>query len=297
MSSELPVALQRNPLLSTWLQFDNEKVMVKTGKVELGQGISTAIAMIAAEELDVSIRQIELCTGRTDSGPNEFMTAGSMSIEGSGSAIRQASAEARAHLLNQAARLFDVRVEELSAVSDGSGQFALRGPASHRLEIAAGAVGYLRPDEFEFPLIGDGRPGPTIALDPAAKLTGRVIDANGEGISGATVSMSEKQAGGMIRMRIGMPRAVPDAITDEQGRFRITAIDPDRDYDVKARAEGYAPAEQAVVDLQPHRTVSGITLTLAAGRAIRGSVVDQDGNAIGGVELTATTPKTMSLVL
>ena len=118
MSSELPEALQRNPLLSTWLWFDNGKVRVQTGKVELGQGISTALAMIAAEELDVSLDQIEIQTGRTDSGPNEFMTAGSMSIEGSGSAVRQACADARAHFLNQAAGLFDVSPEVLS-ICDG----------------------------------------------------------------------------------------------------------------------------------------------------------------------------------
>ena len=118
MSSELPEALQRNPLLSTWLWFDNGKVRVQTGKVELGQGISTALAMIAAEELDVSLDQIEIQTGRTDSGPNEFMTAGSMSIEGSGSAVRQACADARAHFLNQAADLFDVSPEVLS-ICDG----------------------------------------------------------------------------------------------------------------------------------------------------------------------------------
>jgi len=118
MSKDLPDALRRNPLLSTWLQFDNEKVLVQTGKVELGQGISTAIAMIAAEELDVSLNQIDIKTGRTDSGPNEFVTAGSMSIEGSGSAVRQACADARSYLLNQAAGLFDVSSKELS-ICDG----------------------------------------------------------------------------------------------------------------------------------------------------------------------------------
>lgn len=118
MSNELPEALQRNPLISTWLRFNNEKVLVQTGKVELGQGISTAIAMITAEELDVSLDQIDIQTGRTDSGPNEFMTAGSMSIEGSGSAVRQACADARAFFLNQAACLFDVSPTVLS-ICDG----------------------------------------------------------------------------------------------------------------------------------------------------------------------------------
>ena len=177
----------------------------------------------------------------------------------------------------------------ISAVSDSSGQFALRGPASHRLEIFAGAVGYLRPNAFEFPLTADGRPGPTIALNPAASVSGRVVDVNDEGIAGATVSMSEKQSMGMVRIRAGTPVDAPDAVTDQDGRFRIAAIDPDRNYNIKAEAEGFAPAKQAVGELHPHRTVSGVVLTLDAGRTIRGSVVDEDGSAIGGVELTAIT--------
>jgi len=180
----------------------------------------------------------------------------------------------------------------ISAVSDSAGQFALQGPATHRLEILAGAVGYLRPESFDFPLTGDGRTGPTIALEPAAAVSGRVVDASGEGIAGATVSMSEKQSGGMIRIRAGMPRDTPDAVTDQDGRFRISAIDPDLNYDIKADAEGFAPHKQAVGQLQPHKTVSDLVLTLDAGRAIRGSIVAADGTAIGGVELAATASST-----
>ena len=79
--AELPGSLRQNPVLSDWIQFENEKAIVRTGKVELGQGISTAIAIIAAEELDLTLDQVSVITGRTDSGPNEFITAGSMSIE------------------------------------------------------------------------------------------------------------------------------------------------------------------------------------------------------------------------
>ena len=116
-----------------------------------------------------------------------------------------------------------------------------------------------------------------------------MVDANNAGIAGATVSLSEKQMGGMIRMRAGMPQDVPDGVTDEDGRFRIPAIDPDLNFDIKAQAEGFASVKQPVGELRPHETLSGVVLTLDAGRSIRGSVIDEDGNAIGGVELTATT--------
>src|SRR5438067_3833195 len=47
----LPGSLQTNRMLDAWLRIDTEgKVTVFTGKVELGQGIVTALAQIAAEE-------------------------------------------------------------------------------------------------------------------------------------------------------------------------------------------------------------------------------------------------------
>ena len=111
-------AFKLNPLLSTWLQFNDGEVLVQTGKVELGQGISTALAMIVSEELDCDISRIRIQTGRTDRGPNEFLTAGSLSIEGSGGALRQASAEARQIFLTRAAARFTVPLGAL-VVTDG----------------------------------------------------------------------------------------------------------------------------------------------------------------------------------
>ncbi|MEX2327098.1 MAG: molybdopterin cofactor-binding domain-containing protein, partial [Pseudomonadales bacterium] len=110
----LPAALEQNPLLSNWVAFEGDDIIVRTGKVELGQGIKTAIAIIAAEELSVPVTRITVRTGSTSAGPNEFITAGSMSIEGSGSAVRQACAEVRSYLLGLAAGTFGVEPGELT---------------------------------------------------------------------------------------------------------------------------------------------------------------------------------------
>ena len=66
---------------------------VFTGKVELGQGILTSLAQIAAEELDLPIAKLKLISGDTGQTPNEGMTAGSQSIENSGLALRLAGAQ------------------------------------------------------------------------------------------------------------------------------------------------------------------------------------------------------------
>jgi nicotinate dehydrogenase subunit B len=114
----LPLSLRNNRRLEGWIRLDpDETVVVFTGKAELGQGILTALAQIAAEELDVQIEKIRMVSADTSRGPDEQYTFGSQSVEQSGSAIRAASAEARGILLAAAARRFGVRVEHLQITS------------------------------------------------------------------------------------------------------------------------------------------------------------------------------------
>ncbi len=97
-------SLATNPRLSDWLSIHADgTVSVRTGKVELGQGISTALAKIVAEELGIDPSRIRMFAASTRSGPNEGMTAGSMSIAHSGAALRQVCAEARSIYLRAAA--------------------------------------------------------------------------------------------------------------------------------------------------------------------------------------------------
>jgi len=91
---------------------------VFTGKVELGQGIVTALAQIAAEELDVPLARVTMISGDTGRTPNEGQTAGSQSIEQSGTALRMAGAEVRALLLDLAAGKLGVAADTLK-VTDG----------------------------------------------------------------------------------------------------------------------------------------------------------------------------------
>ena len=85
-----------------------------TGKLELGQGIRTAIAQVAAEELNMPIESVEVILAETGRTPNEGYTVGSGSIEQSAMAVRYASAAARKKLLQLAANKLDNPVEQLS---------------------------------------------------------------------------------------------------------------------------------------------------------------------------------------
>jgi len=112
--SNLPFSLRNNRRLDGWIRLEaDETVTVFTGKAELGQGVLTALAQIAAEELDVGFDKVRMVSADTSRGPDEQYTFGSQSIEQSGGAIRAAAARARARLLAAAARQFGAQAEDL----------------------------------------------------------------------------------------------------------------------------------------------------------------------------------------
>src|SRR6185436_13288543 len=116
---KLPGSLNANRRLDSWLRIEPDgTVTVFPGKVEIGQGILTALSQIVAEELDVSLARIRLAQANTSYSPNEGMTSGSQSITDGGVALRYAAAEARDLLLQLAAKRLKVSLEQLT-VSDG----------------------------------------------------------------------------------------------------------------------------------------------------------------------------------
>jgi nicotinate dehydrogenase subunit B len=124
---KLPGSLEGDPMLDSWIRVNaNGTVTVFTGKVELGQGIKTALIQVAAEELVIEPRRIELVTAETGRTPNEQYTAGSQSMSDSGTAILNAAAQVRAILLGLAAARLNVPAAELTvqngAVRAGSGR-------------------------------------------------------------------------------------------------------------------------------------------------------------------------------
>src|SRR5882757_8290767 len=125
---KLPVSLAANPTLSSWLRFSPEgHVKVSPGKVEIGQGIVTALAQIAADELDVDIGRVQMVRASTAGSPNEGVTSGSLSVQQSGRAVRHVCAEIRQFFLAAASERLGVGIEALD-ISDGE----ISGPGNVR---------------------------------------------------------------------------------------------------------------------------------------------------------------------
>src|SRR6476646_11829282 len=118
--ANLPVSLAENPILSSWLKFSSDgRVKVSSGKVEIGQGIVTALAQIAADELDVDIGRVQMVRASTSVSPNEGVTSGSLSVQQSGRAIRHACAEIRQIFVGAASDRLGVGIDALD-VKDGT---------------------------------------------------------------------------------------------------------------------------------------------------------------------------------
>lgn len=114
-----PPPIKSFPLVSQWLSFASDgHVDVFSGRVELGQGISTALSQIAADELDVAVDAIRLTQGHTGRSPAEGPTVGSLSVTFGGQSIRLAASAARALMLGHAAALLQTTTNDL-AVRDG----------------------------------------------------------------------------------------------------------------------------------------------------------------------------------
>ena len=171
----LPGSLAHHPDLDDWIRLRPDRgVDVYTGKVELGQGITTSLSQVVAEELDVDIARIHIHTADTATSLDEGSTAGSMSMEMSGGALRQAAAEFKYQLLAIAAEEFECHQEDLE-VSNGMVQHPASGAGKDywdllpegRLGMAATGVAVPKPP-VAYSVVGQ----PVIRVDMESKVRG-----------------------------------------------------------------------------------------------------------------------------
>jgi len=105
--------------IDTWLAVHADNTAtVYIGYADFGQGASTALLQVAAEELDLDMSQVRSVGLDTNVTPNQGGTYSSASIHRGSPQIRMAAAEARLALLQLASKELDAPVERL-VVSKG----------------------------------------------------------------------------------------------------------------------------------------------------------------------------------
>lgn len=212
-----PGSLKDAPFLDSWIRIDADgTITVATGKVELGQGIRTALIQVAAEELEVDPAEINLITADTALTPNEGYTAGSQSMQNSATAIRNAAAQVRAILIGEAARRLGVdpaalRAEGKQVVGPGSNAIGYGELVSAELlHVEAQPVSQLK-QPGTFRLIGQSLP----RVDIPAKVTGGaayVQDLRMEGMLHARIVRPPSPGAKLAALEAGPVEAMPGVV-------------------------------------------------------------------------------------
>jgi CO/xanthine dehydrogenase Mo-binding subunit len=136
--------------LYAWLAVHSDnRATLFTGKVDTGTGTQTALAQIAAEELDFPVDRLDVVMGTTSQTVDQGPSYGSLAIRLAGPQIRHAAAAGRAVLLDLAAKHFEVPADRLIAregvieVSGGTNRRITYGElvAGRRLSFDIGASG------------------------------------------------------------------------------------------------------------------------------------------------------------
>lgn len=161
------------------------------------------------------------------------------------------------------------------------GSFRLAAAPGQNPVLAAGAHGYVAA------LQGPGTPdGATLALQPAAVLTGSVVDAADAPVADALVrALPEEGSFGLL--------PEPQARTDSTGRFRLRGLAAGASWRVRAFAKGLAPGEQVAMTAEPGQSAPPLRIVLGSGTSLTGRLVDPAGQPVPGAE-AVLQPATMT---
>ena len=154
---------------------EDGRVFCYTGKIEMGQGVSTSLAQMLADELDVSLSAVDMVMGDTDLCPWDMGTFGSMTTRFFGPALRAAGAEARRVLLDMASEYLKTDVENLSTED---GVVVDKRNKQHRVSYAQLAKGkqierHLAPVAIKKPSEFKIMNKPALRRDAEEKVTGK----------------------------------------------------------------------------------------------------------------------------
>ncbi|MEO8587021.1 MAG: molybdopterin cofactor-binding domain-containing protein [Acidobacteriota bacterium] len=210
------------------------RVTVYSGKIEMGQGIVTSLAQMAADELGVALASIDMIMGDTELCPFDNGTYGSMSTRFFGPALRAAAAEAKAVLVALASERLKVSKDALR-VEDGV-VFAAADPNARVTfgQLADGQKIVRTPDGkavpktvAEFRVMGK----PTKRLDARAKVTGKAQFAGDVRLPGmlyAKVLRPPAHGATMKTVDTSGAARIPGAVVvNEGGLVAVLASDPE----------------------------------------------------------------------
>jgi hypothetical protein len=164
------------------------------------------------------------------------------------------------------------------------GRFSVAISADETWVFEAHANGYL-PTRLAVPP-GELKTGrlPAVSLDPAAGITGRVLGAGNQPLSGVLIEAIPE---GMLAAR---PFSPSEPVSDRgasaaDGTFHLSGLRPSSRYELRARKAGHLPAAVMIATAPPRGRAAAAEIRLQPGRAAVGRVVDPDGRPIPGARV------------
>jgi nicotinate dehydrogenase subunit B len=237
--------------LNAYLRIDESgHVTIFSGKIEMGQGVMTSQAQMAADELGVGLDSITMVLGDTDQCPWDGGTFGSLTTRVFGPALRAAAAEGRAVMMQLASKKLGVPKENLVVAN---GVVSVAGDPSKKVtygELAQGKQIARLVDEKavlrsvkEFKLMG----GSPKRLDGVDKVTGhakyagdikrpgmlyaRVLrpPAHGATMKSVDVSAAKQMSGVTVVQQddlVAVLHATPDGAAEAIGKIKAEWTTP-----------------------------------------------------------------------
>ena len=185
----------------------------------------------------------------------------------------------------------------LAGVAAAPELFAISGFSSRDITLRVTADGFA---EYEYgPVQVDtgSKVECQVQMVPEITVSGLVIDAHGEPVGGAAVSLRKEAAGGLFgmggarierRVRMSPGGGAPTVedgsqsysdISDLNGTFKLRGIAPG-EYSLSATHSEWAPSESATMDLVEGDQTEDLEVALRAGGALSGVTYDADGNLL-----------------
>ena len=177
-------------------------------------------------------------------------------------------------------------------VTDASGSFVMNDVGPGMISFLVQGAGYVNLQAFSMGRRGPAAPGAvqlaaggeaetTLFVTEAATVHGRVTDASGAPVPGAVIHTGGAMGMGMMMAMLG-GGTMGTAVTDADGRYRLTEVSPAEAVPLRASAPGHADATAAAEDLVPGGEVE-VDFQFAVTRRLRVRVIDKEtGEPIEG---------------
>lgn len=181
-----------------------------------------------------------------------------------------------------------LRQREPDARTDEAGRFAIADLArGRRVNVLVAREGYV-------PSWTAGVEAPTakplaVVLEPASLLRGRVEDASGAPVPGASVRLRPAPPPpGTVGLEVRRSDNTADVDAGPDGTFAFAEVAPGA-VTLEASAEGFLPPEPVEVQVPPKGEVRDVRLVLGRGAVVSGGITNRGGEAVAGAHVRIGT--------